>query len=910
MMKSVQEPQLTCDQAYAKAVEHFSAGRNSEADQLCTAIIKAIPNHVDAINLLGVIAQKVNRHDLAVQQFKQAIEINPGWVMLYYNLGISLHRLGRIDEAVKIMRTALEKDPGNSQISEYLQRILDNNESTQSIGRSESQYALQRGVDSHQSGRLDDAVNWYRKTLAIEPENVIALSNIGSILKNQGKLEEAVANLKKAVAIQPDFADAFFNLGNAQKELGRLDEAVNCFKKTVLLKPDNADAYYNLGLVLTAQDRVEEAVASYRQVISIDPGYAEAHNNLGNVLNSLDRAEEAVACFKKATFIKSDFTEAFCNLGITLQEQGRVDEAVGCFQKAVALKPGYAEAQDSLGTAITKRVSDYISSMESSDDDRILDAKELVVKESGSEDLKVNLLFCPFVDPVTPPLGIASLKAYLEKYGSSQVRCIDLNIEWHTKLAAEKQDGMELFWSGEQLFNSSDNMFSDVGKYINISSGFISLLHATHKNIQYSLCHQESSHPESIITYLKSMAMDGNPDVIGFSILFNNQILCSLLLAREIKKADPKKIIVFGGAGILGSYRQIAENPFVDFVIMDAGEAPLLDLLNSIKAGKFSETIPGVTYKQSATPIKNPALPADLDNNAFPDFSDFHLDKYFTSSVVIPTLSSKGCFWRRCSFCEEGSLNLYSVAPINRVVDEIEYHYSRGQQYFQFVDEMISAKRLKMLSEEIIRRELKVFFYATLRPSRDFSADTLEIMFQAGFRYIIWGVESCNQRVLKLVNKGTTVESIHSTLLKSENAGIRNHIFVIIGFPSETPEELFETMQFIHDNQEYIHSVNLSRFGLCEGTEIFLNPDKFDIEIEHSKVDVKDYRVKHKSGTTGDKVSEYFVYYQQTFLEKISTVPTFVVLRDHALVYYANVPLEADKKVRKKAPQPVPAHIY
>ena len=393
-------------------------------------------------------------------------------------------------------------------------------------------------------------------------------------------------------------------------------------------------------------------------------------------------------------------------------------------------------------------------------------------------------------------------------------------------------------------------------------------------------------------------------------MLFREQILCSLLLAEEIKKENPETIVVFGGAGMLSSGSQIQQSPFIDFVIYEAAEASFNELLNSIRTGKFNQMIPGVGYKMAERYIKNEPIPGNLNHDAYPDFSDFDLDKYFTNNVVIPILSSKGCYWRRCSFCEEGSVNQYSEALVNRVVDEIEYHSSNGHSYFQFVDEMISPKRLRMISKEIISRNLKVFFYGTLRPSADFNEETLQLMHTAGWRYVIWGVESCNRRVLKLVNKGTSVKSIGNTLKRSASVGIRNHIFMFVGFPSETPDELFDTMQFIYDNQEYIQQVLSGTFSLCKGTEIFLNPEKFDIEIEHTGLSSPEYKVKYKRGTTGEKAKEYYLHYRISFLNQVAISPPFGRLRDHALLRYAKIPLEHDLKVRKKIPQPVRPQIH
>jgi protein O-GlcNAc transferase len=119
------QPQLTIASAYLQAIEHFNAERYPESDQLCTAIIKAAPNHTNALNLLGVIAQRVSRHDLAVEQFTRAINIDSKKAIFYYNLGVSLNSLGYSEKAQQTLKTALKIEPENRLISECLQKISD-----------------------------------------------------------------------------------------------------------------------------------------------------------------------------------------------------------------------------------------------------------------------------------------------------------------------------------------------------------------------------------------------------------------------------------------------------------------------------------------------------------------------------------------------------------------------------------------------------------------------------------------------------------------------------------------------------------------------------------------------------------------------------------------------------------------
>jgi len=88
---------------------------------------------------------------------------------------------------------------------------------------------------------------------------------LGLALQGLGKPDDAVNSYRKALAIRPDYADAHNNLGNALQELGKVKEAEASYQRALSIEPDYADAHNNLGNALRRLDKLEEAVASYPQ---------------------------------------------------------------------------------------------------------------------------------------------------------------------------------------------------------------------------------------------------------------------------------------------------------------------------------------------------------------------------------------------------------------------------------------------------------------------------------------------------------------------------------------------------------------------------------------------------------------------------------------------------------------------
>lgn len=251
---------------FAAGFRLHQAGRLAEAEVWYRRVLAAEPNHADALNLLGVVANQVGRHDLAVELIRQAIRQNGQNPDYFSNLGNAFYGRGKLDEAVAAYRRAISIKPDHAESLSNL------------------------GVTLLGQGKLDEAVAAYRRAIGIKPDYAEAHSNLGNALKEQGQLAEAVAAYRQAISIKPDHAKAYSNLGNALREQGKHDEAVAACRQAISIKPDIAEAYSNLGVGLQEQGKLDEAVAAFRQAISIKPGYAEAFSNLLFCLNYDDKS--------------------------------------------------------------------------------------------------------------------------------------------------------------------------------------------------------------------------------------------------------------------------------------------------------------------------------------------------------------------------------------------------------------------------------------------------------------------------------------------------------------------------------------------------------------------------------------------------------------------------------------------
>ena len=253
---------------------------------------------------------------------------NPNCWMAHNNLGLFLRNQGRIDEAMEHYRKAIQIKPNYSDALNNL------------------------GLALAAKGQFNEAIENLRKAIQISPNDPEALDNLGTALAIKGQFNEAIENFRKAIQINPNSSDTLKNLGAALTAKGRLDEAIENLRKAIQINPNSSDAHYNLGYALTVKGRLDEAIANYRKAIQIKPNYPDALNNLGLALAAKGQFDEAIENFRKAIQINPNSSDLLDNLGVTLSAKGQFDEAIENYHQAILVNSNRPETFLHLGMTL------------------------------------------------------------------------------------------------------------------------------------------------------------------------------------------------------------------------------------------------------------------------------------------------------------------------------------------------------------------------------------------------------------------------------------------------------------------------------------------------------------------------------------------------------------------------------
>ncbi len=395
-----------------------------------------------------------------------------------------------------------------------------------------------------------------------------------------------------------------------------------------------------------------------------------------------------------------------------------------------------------------------------------------------------------------------------------------------------------------------------------------------------------------------------NYRLAGISIIHIGQVIPGLTLARLLRENFKHLHIVIGGsvfnrhADLLDN-KQILFEKFFDSVIVSEGEKPLEELISHLKADQPLATVPNLIYMREQEVIHNPkseALP--YDQLVCPTFDQLPLEKYLMPYPVLPYMSSRGCYWGKCTFCTHSFIydSYYRKENETRVAEEIDYLSKKYKtKYFTFSDEAISPNAFNRMSQALLKRDVEMRSLGMLKfESGDKETPELfEDIYKAGFLMLFFGLESANDRILSIIDKGCDQETEKSVLKNSSEAGIWNHLYLFFGFPTEEREEAEDTIQFTVENSEvgtgYIHSVGQSIFALEKDSAIFHNPEKFKIDRiihdpDRDMAIVFDFEIKE--GMPREEVMEVYKSFNSVIEDTFPSRNIWNYLsREHFLLY-------------------------
>jgi len=362
-------------------------------------------------------------------------------------------------------------------------------------------------------------------------------------------------------------------------------------------------------------------------------------------------------------------------------------------------------------------------------------------------------------------------------------------------------------------------------------------------------CEHENPYHDLFNDHIVNSMMKEDPDLVGISVTATSQVMPAFTLARLLKKKNSDLHITMGGSVFTKLIDNLQQNhlifDLVDSFIVFEGEHALLGLLEQLEGKRDFSKVPNLVYKEGdEIRVNQPYYIEDINALPTPDYDGFPLDRYLSPKRVLPLQGSRGCYWRKCTFCNLHVDNLkFRLRNLDLVLEDIDKLKEKyGAEYMFFSDECMPVKQLDSLSSRLIEKGNNVKWMAGIRFDKGLTKDILAKAREAGCLKMVFGLESSNKRVLSLMDKGIETEITKNIIDYCGETGVAIHMYVIVGFPSETREEALETLDFVISNEKFLKSKGASclacLFELEKHAPILRDPGKYGLtKIGHPKQD-------------------------------------------------------------------------
>lgn len=398
----------------------------------------------------------------------------------------------------------------------------------------------------------------------------------------------------------------------------------------------------------------------------------------------------------------------------------------------------------------------------------------------------------------------------------------------------------------------------------------------------FDIIERELYAPRSIVTDITLEILEEKlelykPDFVAFSVPFPGNLLQCIFCAEHIKRHHPKIKTIMGGGYVNTELRKLTDPgifEYIDYITYDDGELPLLRIMTggelirtavaesqrdeetkglkaeetkslrveeteSIKVVKFynRDSKENIPFGELPAPTTD-GLPMDKYLNFTDSTNPMH--RLWSDGKWNKMMLAHGCYWAKCAFCDTtlDYICRFERCDIGVIVDRMEALMAEtGENGFHFVDEAAPPAVLRQLAEEIIKRKLTVSYWTNIRFDRSFTPELCWLLAKSGCIAVSGGLEVASPRVLKLINKGVTIESATECIRNLSEHNIMVHTYLMYGFPSQTEAELFDSLGRVRDlfAEELIQSAFWHRYAMTCHSSSGKNPESVGAKAVEQK---------------------------------------------------------------------------
>ena len=391
----------------------------------------------------------------------------------------------------------------------------------------------------------------------------------------------------------------------------------------------------------------------------------------------------------------------------------------------------------------------------------------------------------------------------------------------------------------------------------------------------YDQLQTNPSHIDDLTTVLlHKRLVEHQPKMVCMSVPFPGNLFSAFRCAQYIKQNFPDVKVCMGGGFPNTELRSLSEPrvfEFFDFITLDDGELPIELLYKYITTPQENTELKRTYCLSSEGEVKyinnSPAFDYKQNQVGTPDYTDLPLQNYISVIEIANPMHSlwsdgrwnkltmaHGCYWGKCTFCDISLdyIKIYEPVTASLLVDRIEELIAQtGETGFHFVDEAAPPSLMKSVALEIIRRNLTISWWTNIRFEKNFTKDLCLLLKASGCIAVSGGLEVASDRLLKLIDKGVTVEQVAQVTCNFTEANIMVHSYLMYGYPTQTVQETVDSLEMVRQLFEIgvLQSGFWHQFALTAHSPVGLNTQDYGIVPQKKAISFADNDIDFTDNT-------------------------------------------------------------